>query len=137
MKGDLTFSAARQATDETLDLAGGDSPPVCLCVCDAAGDLVVFGRMDAAPARLIAIVKAKAYTAARMRCSTLDFRRRLLAEQLTLEDFCDPSLTGLPGGVPVFRDRDLIAAVAVSGRTLDEDEALARLYAERLRLAIG
>ena len=137
MTGILTHAAARRATTATLDEAASDGlPPVCLCVSDPSGSLVVFDRMDSAPERLIAIVTAKAYTAARMRCSTGEFRCRLQAERLTLQDFCDPGLTSLPGGMPVFADGRMVAAVGVSGRRLEEDEALARFYAEHLLLEL-
>lgn len=90
---------------------------------------MLFVRMDGAPERLVPIVQGKAYTAVRMRCSTQAFRERLLSEQLSLADFCDPALTSLPGGIPIMYQGACLGAVAVSGRTLLQDMELAKQYA--------
>ncbi|WMC11280.1 heme-binding protein [Oceanimonas pelagia] len=84
---------------ETLENEPG--PPVCLAVVDGSGALVYLYRMAGAPARLVAIATAKAYTAVRMGQPTQAFRERLERERLTLADFQDDGLTSLPGGWPL------------------------------------
>ncbi len=131
----ILLDDALHATMEAERLARADGGlPVCLCVTDGSGDLLAFVRMDGAPERLVPIVIAKAYTAVRMRATTEAFRKRLLDGGLTLNDFCDPLLTSLPGGVPLLaEDGRFVAAVAVSGRALADDAALAATYARLLR----
>lgn len=139
----ILLDEALRATMEAEHRARADGGlPVCLCVTDGSGDLLAFARMDGAPERLVPIVIAKAYTAVRMRATTEGFRKRLLDGGLTLADFCDPLLTSLPGGVPLLAvDGRCVGAVAVSGRALADDAALAGTYArlleERLDLTRG
>lgn len=139
----ILLDDALHATMEAERLARADGGlPVCLCVTDGSGDLLAFVRMDRAPERLVPIVIAKAYTAVRMRATTEAFRKRLLDGGLTMADFCDPLLTSLPGGVPLLgEDGRCVGAVAVSGRALADDAALAgafaRLLEERLDAARG
>lgn len=129
----ISLKQAHSATARVVAMAMQDgNPPVCLCVVDGAGQLLHFSRMDGAPARLIPIVLAKAYTALRMGCPTETFRERLHNEQLTLADFCDPGFTSLPGGIPITMDGMYLGAVGVSGRALSDDSALAKTYAQIL-----
>lgn len=106
-------------------LADG-GPPVCLSLCDGQGELLHFLRMDQAPARCIAIAQAKAYTAARFGAETRALAERLQHEALRLEDFQDPAHCSLPGGAPLLWQGQCIAALGVSGRSLEADEALCR-----------
>jgi uncharacterized protein GlcG (DUF336 family) len=99
---------------------------------DDSGSLVYLYRMAGAPARLVPIAIAKAYTAARMEQPTQVFRQRLERERLTLADFQDAGFTSLPGGWPVRVDGQTLAGLAVSGRTLDEDERICRLWLDSL-----
>ena len=134
----ISLELAQSATTQVVALAQQDTkPPVCLCVVDAAGQLLHFSRMDGAPVRLIPIVMAKAYTALRMGCPTEAFRTRLHNEQLTLADFCDPGLTSLPGGIPIMHGNACIGAVGISGRALADDNALALEYVHILSTSIA
>lgn len=129
----ITFEHAWDAVRQIKEYALNDGlAPVCLCVVAEDGQMVLFARMDGAPERLIAIVQAKAYSAVRMRCSTQDFRNRLLSEQLSLADFCDSALTSLPGGIPIMYENACLGAVAVSGRALARDVELAERFARIL-----
>ncbi len=133
MMSRISLDHAWEAVCAVRDHAARDGfPPVCLCVAAENGEEILLARMDGAPERLVSIVRAKAYTAVRMRCSTREFHERLLAENLSLADFHDPGLTSLPGGIPVM-DRDVcLGAVAVSGRTLSQDVDLAEYFAHVL-----
>ena len=104
--------------------------PVCVAVCDAEGFLIAFARTDGAPVRSIDIAQGKAYTAARMGVSTTAFLERLHREQIQPGYFCDPRLTGLPGG-SVLKDAggSIIGAIGISGLTSKEDQEIADLVA--------
>lgn len=118
-----------EVCEQVARIAGQDGkPPVCFAVVDWSGTLRYFYRMDGAPARLVSIVIGKAYTAARMETSTQAFQTRLAREGLTLADFCDIGLTTLPGGIPLRTSEGVFGAVGVSGRTLEDDHALAESF---------
>lgn len=133
----LDIRTILQATEKMLDTLADGKAPVVLCVVDSTGVLLAFARMDAAPERLAAIALGKAYTAARMQCSTLAFQERLRTENLSLRDFCDSGLTSLPGGVPLRQENVCLGAVGVSGRALHEDAELAKNYAALLHSALA
>ena len=109
-----------------LAAEAGDGSPVCLAVCNAAGQLTALLCMDGTPARSIAIAQGKAYTAAHIGLDTSAFHLRLQRESLTLADFCDNNLTSIPGGV-VLQDEQgtLLGGLAISGRKPEDDEKLA------------
>lgn len=129
---ELVHEAARLGAMLAEQLTKEPDSPVCLAVVDGEGTLVYLYRMVGAPARLVSIAIAKAYTAVRMAQPTLLFRQRLLREGLELADFQDAGLTSLPGGWPVRHKGRCVAGVAISGRTLDEDERLCRHWHDSL-----
>jgi uncharacterized protein GlcG (DUF336 family) len=104
--------------------------PICIAVCDKHGFLLSFARMPGAPIRSIAIAQGKAYTAARMGVNTEAFLERLHRENLQPGYFCDPLLTGLPGG-SVLKNRagEVIGAVGVSGLLTQEDQTITNALA--------
>ncbi|WP_417604417.1 GlcG/HbpS family heme-binding protein [Oceanimonas baumannii] len=129
---ELVHEAARLGAALAAQLSREAEPPVCLAVVDGEGALVYLYRMADAPARLVTIATAKAYTAVRMAQPTKTFRQRLLREGLALADFQDGGLTSLPGGWPVRQKGRCVAGLAISGRTLDEDERLCRRWHDSL-----
>jgi glc operon protein GlcG len=105
--------------------------PICVAVCDQYGFLLTFARMDGAPVRSIEISQGKAYTAARMGVNTDAFLERLHRENIPAIYFCDPKLTGMPGGC-VLKDAggNIIGAAGISGLAPHEDQAIANMMAE-------
>ncbi len=130
----ISHDKALAAISHVIELAQKDGGnPVTLAVVDASGFTLAVVRMDGAPERVIAIARGKAYTAAKMGCSTEAFLRRLRNERLEVEWFCDAALTPLPGGIPITHEGACLGAVGVSGRSLEEDVALATQFADYLR----
>lgn len=108
--------------------------PVCAAVCDGDGFLIAFARGGGAPVRGIAISQGKAYTAARMGVSTTAFLERLHREKIEPGYFCDPNLTGLPGGnVIAETSGKVLGAIGISGLTSSEDQ----MIADELALSFG
>jgi glc operon protein GlcG len=100
--------------------------PICVAVCDAAGFLIAFQRMEGAPLRSIAISQGKAYSAARMQVNTDALLARMHRENITPAYFCDDKITALPGGsVLKNASGSLIGSVGISGLTSDEDQLVA------------
>ena len=110
-----------------FDELAGPGKPVCLVVTGA--DLAVLAalRQPGVPLRIEHMAMGKAYTCARMGCSTRALHERLIREQLSLADFMDQRLTSMQGGVPLLgADGSIIAGIGISGRLPEEDEVLAQ-----------
>ncbi len=129
----LSHTTILRAVSELAAQAEADGrAPLCIAVCDAVGDLLVYTRMRGAARRGTPIAQAKAHTAAVLEIATSALHARLQTEQLSLADFCDHALTSLAGGVPLTLDGKTIGGLGVSGRKPAEDEALALRLAEAL-----
>ncbi len=123
----MTFALAQKAVRQGMEKALADySRPVCVAVCDGAGNLLAFGRMDDAPLRSIAISTGKAYTACLLGVHTDAFYARLQKEHLLAADFCDPKFTALPGGA-VIKDKTgkSLGGIGISGLKAEEDQVIA------------
>ncbi len=123
----LTLSQANNCIRMAMEKAAASyGRPICVAVCDAAGFLVSFQRMDGAPLRSIAIAQGKAYSASRMQVSTDALLARLERENIPVSYFCDDKITALPGG-SVLKDADgaIIGAAGISGLTSAEDQEIA------------
>ena len=98
-----------------------------IAVADAHGELLALARLDGAPLSSIAVATNKAFTAARLRRSTREHGARLRERGVDIAFYGDPRYVGFGGGLPVRVGETVIGAVAVSGLSDDEDEALAAL----------
>ena len=103
----------------------GGGKPVAVAVVDDRGDLVIFARQDGVAHRSIRLAQDKAYTAALQESSTADFVAFLARTGRTVASFADPRYVGLAGGVPIADAGLTVGAVGVSGRSAEEDHALA------------
>ena len=123
----LTLRQANDLIRLAMEKAASDySRPICVAVCDAAGFLIAFQRMEGAPLRSIAISQGKAYSAARMQVTTEALLQRLEQENIPASYFCDDKITALPGGSPLKNlSGTIIAAVGISGLTSAEDQEIA------------
>lgn len=127
----LSQALCHELADKVVQQAQQDGlAPVCIAIVDPQGELNYFERMDDAPARTITIAQAKAYTAARMQSSTFAFSQRLQNEQLHTFDFMDSKLCALPGGSLLSKQQQIVGAVGISGRSLEDDHALAVFASE-------
>ena len=98
-----------------------------IAIADAHGELLALARLDGAPLSSIAVATNKAFTAARLRRSTREHGARLRERGVDIAFYGDPRYVGFGGGLPVRLGQTVIGAVAVSGLSDDEDEALAAL----------
>ena len=102
--------------------------PVAIAIVDAHGDLICCARQDGAGARMVRRARSKAYSAATLGMDTVVFRDQVLkAEGRTLDDWGDPNLTSLQGGLVVRSHGKLVGGIAMSGNTTKRDEQLARI----------
>ena len=109
-----------------VDELAGPGKPVCVAISGTDLALLALIRQPGARVHIEHMAIGKAYTCARMGCSTEALHQRLLREQRTLDYFMDPGMTAMQGGVPLLDgDGALLAGIGVSGRLPEEDEAIA------------
>lgn len=98
---------------------------VAMAVCDRAGNLVAFARMDGAPLGATELAANKAYTAALWEVRTGEFQRSTQPDGVDwgLNTSAGGRIVVYAGGVPVQVDGALVGAVGVSGGTGEQDEA--------------
>ncbi len=128
----LDYSDAKKAVDLIVEKALHMQKAAAVAVADAHGDLICFARMDGAPVSSIAVAVNKAWTAARERKSTKEIGEKVKHPEKghDITYYGDPKYVGWGGGIPVWKNGEVIGAVAVSGLSSTEDIALAELGVE-------
>ena len=124
----LGLAESERARDAILGALNRNDNPIALAIADEHGQPILLLRQDGAPERMLGRARAKAYTAARLGLDTVDFRDNYVkARKRTLEDWGDPMITTLQGGLTVRVDGRVVGGIAMSGNTTMRDEALARI----------
>jgi glc operon protein GlcG len=128
----IEYSEAKRIIDTIVEMVSQDQKAAVVAVADPHGELIAFARMDGAPVSSIRIAANKAWTAARERKSTKEIGDKVRHPEKGFEIayFGDPRFVGWGGGVPVWRNGEVVGAVAVSGLPQAEDIRLATLGAE-------
>jgi glc operon protein GlcG len=128
----LDFSEARRAADLILEKSA--QKPIVVAVADAHGDPIFLARMDGAPIASLRIAMNKAYTAARERKPTKEIGEKIRHPEKghDIAYFGDPNYVGWGGGIPVWKNGEVVGAIAVSGLSSEEDIALAMVGVESL-----
>ena len=123
----LDYSEARKIIDLIVEKALQMQKAAVIVVADSHGELIAFARMDGAPLSSIRIAANKAWTAARERKPTKEIGDKVRDPQKghDIAYYGDPKFVGWGGGLPVWRDGQVVGAVAVSGLTSSEDVVLA------------
>ena len=123
----IEYAEARQAVEVICREALKRGKAGVVAVCDAHGELIALARMDGAPLSSIQIAINKAYSAARERKPSREIgaAARVVGKSFDIGYFGDPHFTGWGGGVPIWRDGNVVGAIAVSGLPEAEDIELA------------
>lgn len=133
----LDYGDAAGIVSRIVERARQDGlPAVSVAVVDDRGDLLASARMDGASSHTMNLAMNKAYTAARMRRSTRDFRERMPKLETRTAWYGDPRFTGLDGGIMVVVNRTVVGAIGVSGRKGHEDRELAEVGAEGVAASV-
>jgi glc operon protein GlcG len=127
----IDYGEARRALEAIYAEISKRGKAGVIAICDAHGDLLAFGRIDGAPFSSITIAMNKAYSAARERKPTKEIGNaaRHPEKGFDIGYFGDPKFTGWGGGVPVWKDGQVIGAIAISGLPQAEDIELAEMGA--------
>ncbi len=129
----LGLEEAQKAKEAIYAAITSSDNPGALAITDEHGVEVLCARQDGAPARMLGRARAKAYTAARIGMDTVVFRDHVVkAASRTLDDWGDPKLTTLQGGLAVKANGKVIGGIAMSGNSTIRDEALARVGLEAM-----
>jgi len=123
----IDYAEARRIVDTIVAEVSKSSRSAVIAVADSHGELIAFARMDGAPVSSITIAANKAWTAARERKTTQEIGERVRHPEkgFDIAYFGDPRFVGWGGGVPVWRDGEVVGAVAVSGLPQEDDIRLA------------
>jgi glc operon protein GlcG len=123
----IDYAEARRIVDALVAEASKLSASAVIAVADSHGELIALARMDGAPLSSVAIAANKAWTAARERKTTQEIGERVRHPEkgFDIAYFGDPRFVGWGGGVPVWRDGEVVGAIAVSGLPQAEDIRLA------------
>lgn len=98
-----------------------------IAIADAHGELIAFVRCDGALLGSGTLAVNKAFTAARLDRPTRVLGETLRARGTDVAFYGDARYVGFGGGLPVRIDGVVAGAVAVSGLSDEEDEALAAM----------
>jgi len=128
----IGYGEARRALDLIVEKASQMKKAASIAVADSHGDLIYFVRMDGAPVSSIQIAINKAWTAARERKPTKDIGDKVKHPEKghDISYYGDAKYVGWGGGVPVWKNGEVVGAVGVSGLSSNEDAALAALGVE-------
>jgi glc operon protein GlcG len=124
----IDYAEAKRIVDAIVaEVSKGSSRSAVIAVADSHGELIAFARMDGAPVSSIKIAANKAWTAARERKTTQEIGERVRHPEkgFDIAYFGDPRFVGWGGGVPVWRDGEVVGAIAVSGLPQEDDIRLA------------
>ena len=128
----VDYSEAKRAVDLIVEKAKQMQKAAAVAVADVHGELICFARMDGAPVSSIRVAMNKAWTAARERKPTREIGEKVKHPEKghDIAYYGDPKYVGWGGGIPVWKNGEVIGAVAVSGLSSNEDIILATLGVE-------
>jgi glc operon protein GlcG len=128
----IDYSEAKRAVDLIVEKASQMQKAAVVAVADSHGDLICLARMDGAPVSSIRVAMNKAWTSARERKPTKEIGEKVKHPEKghDIAYYGDPMYVGWGGGLPVWKNGEVVGAVAVSGLSSNEDIELAALGVE-------
>jgi glc operon protein GlcG len=131
----IEYAEARRIVDLIVEKTAAMQKTVVVAVADSHGEIIALARMDGVALPSIQIAMNKAWTAARSGKPTDEIGEKVKHPERghDIAYYGDPRFVGWGGGVPVFKDGQIVGAVAVSGLSSAEDADLAKLGAGLIR----
>ena len=128
----IDYSEAQKIIDLIVEKALGMQKAAVVAVADSHGELIAFARMDGALVSSIRIAANKAWTAARERKATKDVGEKVRHPEKghDIAYYGDRRFVGWGGGIPVWKNGEVVGAVGVSGISQAVDIELAALGVE-------
>jgi glc operon protein GlcG len=130
----IDYEDAKRMIDTVVEQALQMKKAAVIAVADAHGELLAFARMDGAPLSSILVATNKAWTAARERKPTKDIGEKIRHPEkgFDIAYYGDSRFVGWGGGLPIWRNGEVVGAIGVSGLSSAEDVFLATAGIERL-----
>jgi glc operon protein GlcG len=128
----IDYQDAKRIVDVIVQTALEQQKAAVVAVSDAHGELIALARMDGAPLSSIRVAANKAWTAARERKPTKEIGDKIRHPEkgFDIAFYGDRKFVGWGGGIPIWRDGQVIGAIGVSGLSSVEDIALANVGLE-------
>lgn len=127
----ISLEGARRMADAAEAEAARNQWNVAIAIVDAAGELILFHRLDGVQPVSLDIALRKARTAARFRRPTKALQDAVEAGRTVL--LAIDGILPLEGGIPVVVDGQVIGAIGVSGVTSQQDAQIAQVGLAALR----
>jgi len=105
---------------------------MAIAIADPAGELLLFEKMDDTQFASITVSQAKARTAARFRRPTSAFYDAIETGHPSIAAI-DPTITAIPGGIPLVENGKLIGAIGCSGGASVQDAVVCKAAADKLK----
>ena len=122
----LTLAGAQKALEAALQYCRENDEKVDIAVCDRAGHLITFARMDGAPLLSMSIAQDKAYTVAAFGPDTQEWWGMIKDEPPLLHGIVKTDrLQIFAGGVKITVNGETVGAIGVSGSTAEGDQRIA------------
>jgi uncharacterized protein GlcG (DUF336 family) len=123
----ISYDEARAALEAALREASEQGVPVSVAIVDAGRELLAFARQDGALLASIEISIGKAYTSKSLNMSTGDIGPLTQpgAPLYGLETTHQRPLVAFPGGHPLTRGEEIVAAIGVAGGSVEQDDEIA------------
>jgi len=128
----IDYQDAKRIVDVIVQTALEQQKAAVVTLSNAHGELIALARMDGAPLSSIRVAANKAWTAARERKPTKEIGDKIRHPEkgFDIAFYGDRKFVGWGGGIPIWRDGQVIGAIGVSGLSSVEDIALASLGLE-------
>jgi glc operon protein GlcG len=128
----IEYAEARKIVDAITAKAQELQKAVVIAVVDAHGELLALARMDGASITSLRIAANKSWTAARARKPTQEIGDRVRHPEQghDIAYYGDRRFVGWGGGIPLWKNGELVGAVGVSGLSSAEDVSLAEFGAK-------
>ena len=132
----ITLAAAKLMGEKALEKCEKIGKPFVFSVVDAGGHILYTQRMEDAFITSISIAIDKAFTAATMKRATHMLTEKIKPESelFGLNNTNNGRIIPFGGGLPIIIDGDVIGGVGVSGGTVEEDMAVAKVAIDVLGL---
>jgi glc operon protein GlcG len=122
----LSHTEAMTMIEAIRQKAEVENKGLAVAIVDAHGELIAFLRTDACRLPSIAIAQNKAYSAAREQIPSKELGQKSQDENFPMTNFGELRYLTWGGGLPIFYEGELIAAIGVSGLPEEEDIEFAK-----------
>lgn len=121
-QGTINLDLATKIADAAQEKAVSENWNVVIAILDQGGNLILLKRMDGTQIGSIEIAQLKAKTAFEFKRSTKVFEDMIKNGAVHLTTM---PITAVEGGLPIFKNGDLIGAIGISGVTSAQDGIIA------------